>query len=350
MGALTLGTVASFVRDLGGACTSVVMGDELLVGGSHEGMVMCWSSTTGEKYWEADIDGPISSISLGGGELFIASSSSISSLSVETGEILWQSELEGSSDYVFRRGDVVWACSSVYAIEVSDYVESTLWAFDRGGSLLNRWSFEEKCWFLGPHPLEGIVLGLGRPRCGYLRATINEGAVHNELSVDSPVTTGAVGPNGVLFGHSDGKISDIHGSSWPGVGESVRSLAIIGDAWAYGTEAGSVGGEEWREEFGGSIDAVLPKPGKRTTWVISWEDGTSIHCINGPPGDLEIVHSSRIYSSFAQEGAAALGDENGQIFVIRGDFLERRILEGVPGDELDEHSATLRERLRGLRN
>ena len=350
MGALTLGTVASFVRDLGGACTSVVMGDELLVGGSHEGMVMCWSSTTGEKYWEADIDGPISSISLGGGELFIASSSSISSLSVETGEILWQSELEGSSDYVFLRGDVVWACSSVYAIEVSDYVESTLWAFDRGGSLLNRWSFEEKCWFLGPHPLEGIVLGLGRPRCGYLRATINEGAVHKELSVDSPVTTGAVGPNGVLFGHSDGKISDIHGSSWPGVGESVRSLAIIGDAWAYGTEGGSVGSDDWNEGIGGNIDVIVPKPGNIGAWAVSWGGGTSIHGIDNSLKSLEISHPSRINASAHQEGVVVLGDEKGVIFSINADFLERRIAEGDSGEDEDDRSAALRKKLRSLRN
>tara|TARA_B100000686_G_scaffold241786_1_gene250455 strand:+ start:3239 stop:4291 length:1053 start_codon:yes stop_codon:yes gene_type:complete len=350
MGALTLGTVASFVRDIGGACTSVVVGDELLVGGSHEGMVMCWSSTTGEKYWEADIDGPISSISLGGGGLFIASSSSISSLSVETGEILWQSELEGSSDYVSHMGDVVWACSSVYEIEVSDYVESTLWAFDLRGSLLNRWSFEEKCWFLGPHPHEGVVLGLGRPRCGYLRATIREGAVHNELAVDSPVTTGAVGPEGVLFGHSDGKISDLRGSSWPGVGKSVRSLSIIGDTWAYGTEGGSVGSDGWDEGVGGNIDAIVPKPGNIGAWAVSWGEGTSIHGIDNSLTHLEISHPSRINASSHREGMVVLGDEKGGIFSINADFLERRMAEGDFGEGEDDRSAALRKKLRSLRD
>ena len=350
MSALALGTVASFVRDMGGACTSVVIRDGLIVGGSHEGMVMCWSSTTGEKYWEVDIDGPISSICLEGGGLFIASSSSISSLSVETGGVLWQSELEGSSDYVFHMGDVVWACSSVYEIEVSDYVESTLWAFDRGGSLLNRWSFEEKCWFLGPHSHGGVVLGLGRPRCGYLRATINEGPIHKGLSVDSPVTTGTVGAEGVLFGHSDGKISDLHGSSWPGVGESVRSLAVIGDFWVYGTEEGSVGSDGWNEEVGGNIDAIVPKPGNIGAWAVSWGEKTSILGIDNSLKSLEISHPSRINASSHQEGMVVLGDEKGRIFSTNADFLERRMAEGDIGGDEDDHSAALRKKLRGLRS
>ena len=349
MGALTLGTVSSFVRDLGGACTSIVIEGGILVGGSHEGRVMCWSSTTGERHWEVDIDGPISSISLAGGGLFIASSSSLSSLSVETGEVLWRSELEGSSDYVIHLEGVIWACSSVYEIEVSDYVESTLWAFDLEGTLLNRWRFEEKGWFLGPHPHGGAALGLGRPRCGYLRATIKEGLTHNELVVDSPVTTGAIGMGGLFFGHSDGKISNLSGSSWQGVGETIRSLAIIGDSWAFGTEAGSVGGGDWSGKIGGNIDAIVQKPGKMGAWAISWEGGTSIHGIDDSLKGLEISHPSRINSWYRREEIVVLGDEKGRVFAIKEDFLDRRMAEGGSEQGEDDRSASLREKLRSLR-
>ena len=190
---LALEAVSSFTRGLHGACTALALDGDSLVGGSHDGQIVRWSPLTGEKKWGLDVEGPISDMHLAESLLFVSSSSMLSCLSVETGEVLWRSNLEGASDYVVQTGNVVWATSSVYEIEVSDYVESTLWAFDLDGSKLNSWSFEERCWFLAPHPEEGVVMGLGRPRCGYLWARAGVDLSHFDLAVESPVTTGAEG-------------------------------------------------------------------------------------------------------------------------------------------------------------
>lgn len=350
MVALGLEAVSSFTRDLGGACTAIAIDDNSLVGGSHEGRVVCWSPATGEKRWELEIEGPISDISLGEAVLLVSSSSSLSCLSTETGEVLWKSDLEGASDYVTQGEGVIWATSSVYEIEVSDYVESTLWAFGVDGALLNSWSFEERCWFLAPHHEGGVVLGLGRPRCGYLRASIGGEFSHITLPDGSPVTSGAAGVNAVLFGHSNGGVSDLHGTLLANPTGSIRSLAALDDgSWMYGTDEGEVGGDGWKRGLGGSVDIIVQRPGKTGAWAISWGGNSSIYSVGMSMNSLEIEHPKRI-SSYSRHGdTVVLGDENGRIYSINADFLERRLSEGPGEDGDDDRTALMRERLRGLR-
>jgi len=347
---LTLEAVSSFTRGLQGACTALALDGDSLVGGSHDGQIVRWSPLTGEKKWGLDTEGPISDMHLAEQLLFVSSSSVLSCLSLETGEVLWESDLEGASDYVVQTGDVVWATSSVYEIEVSDYVESTLWAFSLDGSLLNRWSFEERCWFLAPHPEEGVVMGLGRPRCGYFWARVGEDLSHVRLSTESPVTVGAEGPDGILFGHSDGVITDLRGSAMGNSEASIRSLSSFDSgSWAYGTDEGTVGGDGWKGSVGGSVDAIVPKPGKGGVWAISWSGSSSFHSVQDSLGVSEITHQQRI-SSFAHKGEwVALGDENGRIFSINADFLERRMSDGPSEGPEDGRSSHLRDRLRRLR-
>ena len=350
MVALSLEAVSSFTRGLGGACTAISVDDSSLVCGSHEGRIICWTPSTGEMLWESEIEGPISDISLGGAALFVSSSSSLSCLSTETGEVLWKSDLEGASDYVTQGEGVVWATSSVYEIEVSDYVESTLWAFGLDGALLNSWRFEERCWFLAPHPEGGVVLGLGRPRCGYLRASIGGEFSHIALPDGSPVTSGASGVNTVLFGHSNGGVSDLEGTSLANPTGSIRSLAALDDgSWMYGTDEGEVGGDGWKEGLGGSVDVIVQRPGKTGTWAISWSGNSSIYSIGRSMNSLEIEHPRRI-SSYSRHGdTVVLGDEDGRIYSINADLLERRLSEGPGEGGDDDRTSLMRERLRELR-
>tara|TARA_Y100001970_G_C14087066_1_gene777912 strand:- start:111 stop:1166 length:1056 start_codon:yes stop_codon:yes gene_type:complete len=350
MVALALEAVSSFTRDLGGSCTAISLDGDFLVGGSHEGRISCWSPSTGERKWESKIEGPISDISLGEKGLFVSSSSILSCLSKRTGEVLWNADLEGASDYVIQGGGVVWATSSVYEIEVSDYVESSLWAFGLDGKLLSSWSFEERCWFLAPNLEDGVILGLGRPRCGYLKASIEGGLSHISLPHESPITAGVVCNSGVLFGHSNGVIGDLRGSTLANPTGSIRSLeALDDDSWMYGTEEGEVGGDGWKVGLGGPVDVIVQRPGKTSAWAISWNGSSSIYSIEGGLNSLEVVHPRRISSFSRQGGMVVLGDEKGLVYSIKADFLERRLSEGpVEGGE-DGRTARMRERLRGLR-
>ena len=63
--------------------------------------------------------------------------------------------------------DIIFVTSSLYEIEIQDYTESTLFKFNKKGELIKSINFEEKPWFMKKHNGK-IVLGIGRPRCGFL--------------------------------------------------------------------------------------------------------------------------------------------------------------------------------------
>ena len=158
----SLESVSSFERGLGSACTALRFGDGNLLAGSQEGALACWSMDSGNELWRVEIDGPISDLVLEGNRVYAAASSDLHVFDVDDGEIVWSRALEGASDYVRVHDGVVWASSSVYEIEISDYTESTVWMFDSSGSLQQRWTFSERAWHLDLHNDGGVLLGIGQ--------------------------------------------------------------------------------------------------------------------------------------------------------------------------------------------
>ena len=204
----TLGSVSSLERALGSACTVLRIDGSDLLAGSQEGTLACWSVDSGSECWRIEMAGPISDLAVSDGRVYAAASSDLHALNASNGDVIWSRPLEGASDYVQVGDGIVWAASSVYEIEISDYIEAAVGMFDSEGSLKERWTFPERAWHFGLHDDGGVLLGLGRPRCGLLRIRSDEGASHHSLVRSSPVTVGACGSEGrFLFGHSDGSVS-----------------------------------------------------------------------------------------------------------------------------------------------
>ena len=355
----SLGSVSSLERELGSACTVVRIYGGVLLGGSQEGTLACWSVDSGNERWRVVVDGPISDVALESNRIYAAASSDLHVLDANSGEAIWSRQLEGASDYVQVSEGVVWAASSVYEIEISDYVESAVWMFDSEGSLQQRWSFPERAWHFGLHDDGGVLLGLGRPRCGFLRIRNGEESVHHALQGSSPVTVGAYGSNGrFLIGHSDGSVS-ILSKSDASVGEGrssqVRAICISNRDWFSGHDSGEVfSSHGWGASALGAVESLAPGPTDSEEigiWTSRWNDGdSSIVVLNAADGStiLEFEHAHRIRHIDSAGSNIALGDSGGRIHLVEGRVLSRR-LEDNEGSGDDERRSRLMERLRKLR-
>jgi outer membrane protein assembly factor BamB len=361
MGGHTLEGLASLVRNLGSACTLLRIADDDLLAGSQEGELICWSVESGTERWRVEVDGPLSDLAIDDGRVYASASASLHAIDLDTGEILWSRGLEGASDYVQAWGGSVWAVSSVYEIEVSDYTESTVWRFDGMGELQERWTVPERAWHFGLHEDGGVLLGLGRPRCGFLRIRSGEEPEHHQIKGDSPVTVGACGSSGrFLIGHSDGSVSTIVGSDANTAGEGsspVRAITGHGDDWIAGQESGQVvSSRGWTTTAPGSVDSLSVGPSTsegEAVWASSWKgDGVRISVLDPDGGGslLELDHGHRTRHIQASAGKVVLGDSRGRIHLIEAGVLTRRVKESpVPASD-DENRERLMERLRQLRD
>ena len=355
----SLESVSSFERGLGSACTALRFGDGNLLAGSQEGALACWSVDSGDELWRVEVDGPISDLVLEGNRVYAAASSDLHVFDVDDGEIVWSRALEGASDYVRVHDGIVWASSSVYEIEISDYTESTVWMFDSSGSLQQRWTFSERAWHLGLHNDGGVLLGLGRPRCGYLRIRRGEDAEHHDLTSGSPVTIGACGSDGrFLIGHSDGSVSVLSESGEvPGEVKSTQVRAICSSErnWFSGHHSGEVvSSRGWVVSAPGAVQSLAFGPGASDgngIWTPRWGDDVSrVAVLDAADGStaLELEHPHRIRHIQSAGEIVALGDSEGRIHLIEKEVLSRRL--GTDGDsDDDERRGQLMARLRQLR-
>ena len=357
----TLGSLASLVRELGSACTVLrIAGDDLLAG-SQEGVLACWSIDSGAERWRIEDEGPVSDLVIDGGRVYASASVSLRAIDIGTGGVLWDRELEGASDYVQAWEGNIWAASSVYEIEISDYIEATVWRFDESGELQERWTEPERPWHFGLNDDGGVLLGLGRPRCGFMRIRSGETASHHPIEGDSPVTVGACGADGrFLFGHSDGRVSTILGSEAETFGEDaspVRAITGHSDSWIAGQESGLiVSSRGWTALVPGSVDSLSMGPSVsqgEAVWASSWEeDGARISVLdpNGGGSLLDLEHKHQIRHIRAGIGNMAIGDSTGRIHLIEGGVLARRVEESFDTASDDESRSRLMERLRQLRS
>ena len=239
MPGLSLEAISSYVRDLSSSCSALLLVEDLLFAGSHDGLLVSWNASSGVENWRISIRGPISDISVDSGGVYVAASDSLHAIDLEDGALLWSKKLEGASDYVLAADGNVWATSSVYELEVADFIESTIWRLDKLGNELERWVIAERSWHISSDDSGGIVLGLGRPRCGYLRVRPEAPVEHNTLPTISPITCGSGENEELIFGHADGSLSSLDESVLK-AGPLITSIASSPSGWISGHEDGSI--------------------------------------------------------------------------------------------------------------
>ncbi len=346
MPGLSLEAISSYVRDLSSACSALLLDDDLLFAGSHDGLLVSWDASTGVERWRVSITGPISDISLDSGSVYVAASDSIHAVELEHGGLLWSKQLEGASDYVLATDGNVWATSSVYELEVADFVESTIWRFDNSGNEIERWVMAERSWHISPDGSGGIILGLGRPRCGYLRVSSNSSVEHKSLPTNSPVSCGSGENEELIFGHADGSLSSLDESILE-EGALTTSIASGSNGWISGHEDGSISMKAVSEQLPGSIDAVgiIDSNG----WASSF-DGVNVSIMIIGEESNNISHDSRIRKMDSSSNRIVLGDDLGRVYFVESEVMQRRINshQEEPGEYTEK--SDLRARLRMLRN
>ncbi len=351
---------ASFVRELNGACTLLRIFGDNLVAGTHLGDLACWSISSGSERWKIFMDGPCSDCDLEGDLLCVSGSDNLHAVDMRTGEFLWSNELEGSSDFVRVSGGGVWVTSSVYAIEIQDYSQAAIWLFDIKGRLQDKWEVDGRAWFLTAKS-ELAIIGLSRPRCGYANVSLGHNPSYIPLDNNSPITTGAVSEDGALYlGHSDGGVSEIIGEEVAShnAGSSPVTALAIGEDWVAGLESGQVISgpslDGWSVDVGRLVDVVSLGPslsGGRCVWSSSWSEGAKLTLLDEDSGttQFEVNHDSRIEKIYSAEGTIALGDSEGNVFLIEEAVFRRRFEQVGEDIEGDQKRSLLRRRIRSLR-
>ena len=348
MSGLSLEGIASYVRDLSSACSVVKMIENSLYAGSQDGLLVCWDASSGAERWRVSITGPISDISLDTRALYVTASDSLYAIDESDGSLLWSKQLEGASDYVVSSDGNVWATSSVYELEVADFIEATVWRFDASGNELERWVMAERPWHLASDGSGGVVLGLGRPRCGYLRVQPEKESKHVQLATDSPVTCGSGQGADLLFGHADGTVSRMESAMIENELDSLVTAVASGAAvWISGHDDGSISMRETSQSLSGAIDSVAIV--ESIGWASAW-DGMKVELMIVSEKTMTISHDARLRQMDSSESCLALGDDQGRVFMIEPEVMQRRIVaqEQAPTD--DAKNSEIRARLRMFRN
>ncbi|MAK41958.1 MAG: hypothetical protein VYB50_05845 [Candidatus Thermoplasmatota archaeon] len=236
-------------RDLGEPISALfISSDKEIIAGGWNGNMKCWGED-GSLLWSIQLSDRIASI-LQLNESYIATDGMHVSC-IKEGKMVWSQPLEGSADLLAIGDETIIATSSVYDIEHGDFMESAIWTFTEQGEMIDVFRLDERPWHL--HYGDGMMIGLGRPKCGIFV----DGNFEN-LSSDSPVVCGVSNGGDCFFGHADGTISTKDAQVFKHE-NSIKSLCL-GELLVFSDEDG----------FLGALD--------KKTYELSWkEHGKIIH-------------------------------------------------------------------------
>ena len=348
--------MSSFTRNIKSECTLVKFHKNLLIAGSHNGLLICWDIHTGIEKWSSKYDGPCSGAIIEDGEIYLVEEGKIHCIDLQSGESKWSNEVEGLSEFVKIYNGHIWVGASVYDLHISNYSESGIWMFNKNGVCIKKYESESKPWSFDVLD-NGLYLGLSRPLCGYARLIEGEEIEYYKLDNKSPITTGISDENTVFLGHSDGNVSIIGNGikEWKNKGASPIKDLQYNKGISMGSETGKIYSEnDWEIDLKIELDIISSAPSNNNIdylWASAWNGKTNIFSIDNNSGNIEfkIEHPSRVRKIICFDQFIALGDSNGKIFLIENDVLQRRLKSKPEDIRIDEKRTLLRERLSALR-
>ena len=350
----SISNLASFIRDIGSSCSAVRIIDDVLIAGSKNGKLHGWSTSTGELLWSVEIDGIIADFDFDNDTIYTTGPNKLFAFSTNTGEMLWNEKIEGGGDFVRVIDGEIWVTSSVYNIELLDFIEATTQRFSRNGKLLEKWTFDERPWFLGATQ-GGVLLGLGRPRCGGIRILPGEMSKHFLLSSKQPVTSGTDSADRIHFGHSDGTVSTIDCKSLKILDTAhpsnslATSITNSENGWISGHEDGTIYFNEIEFHVDGVIDSVANFAGN--CWAsFSKSSKTDFVIIDSARNQTFLAHENRVRFVHSASKGLALGDESGKILFFEIEVVERRLVESNNSEIDEKKRGLLKDRLLQLRS
>jgi len=342
--------LSSFVREIDSECTTLNMNHKYIIAGSKSGKIICWDVYSGKEKWNIDVNGPVSELSLSD-EIYVTASAELHAIETESGKLKWSIDIQGSSDLVYVDDEFVYVTSSLYEIEIEDYTETTLFQFDKNGNLNWKIEFEEKPWFIGKISGE-IILGIGRPRCGYLSVNEKSNISHWQIE-ESPVNMGITTNLGFLLGHSNGiVVESINGKirKFQCGNDPISAMNSNNESWQVGNKNGRIlTSENIEVELDGNIDSILES--ERFFWVSTSTNENSVYLLDKKNGSIkyQFSHRSRIRFMRLNDNNLTMSDDEGMIMLFDLDRLDKKIESKNEEVEDLERRNLLKKRLRELR-
>mgnify|MGYP001245266428 FL=1 len=359
-------SVAWMERNLEASVSSVYIDDKKIIAGDWNGMLICWSRD-GDTLWNAELGDRVAGIRLSQDEnmLWCIAGRDALGLDYENGKIKWQIEFDGSTDLInLDEGGRAWIVSSVYDIELNDFIESTISLIDNAGNIVQQHILDERPWSIHPISKGKSMFGLGRPRGGILELIENKNGFQekHESVNDAPVLCGS---NTIPYyvGQSNGMIIKISAD--------VNDTSILHEF-----EASIIDIENHDNEIIVSLDnhqiIVLDNKGSIISenvtegmsekiktlsennryWISTLTDtGSTLELVNQKHDIMvKILAESRIRDIAHSNGISVVGLDDGRVIAIEQKMLGRRIEETQQSNEDgDGRRSDMRERLRNLR-
>ena len=347
VGVADISDYAWFVRDMPAAASAVLLGKTRLYAGDWDGNLHAWTEE-GETLWSTIGEDRIEHMcgASGAKPPFICATagSQIVCLDAASGETKWFNQLVGSSDLVAcsEDGETVLATSSVYEIELNDFIESTIWRFNSEGKSLREDTFEERPWHLLLNSDGLATMGVGRPRCGIIRQSKSD-VKHLEVASEDPVLSGSTCGGETVFGHASGLISHlVEGVDTliklnTGSRDSIQALDFDGKTILAGSDdnvvrAVSIEGELlWLQPMDGQIDGCIfgfDCDSKSSSWVATW-DGlrAKLTIFSHENGELITTFDNlpRIRAMVNRDSRVAIGFDDGRVMLFEHALFTRRL-------------------------
>ena len=358
---LAADSVAWMERRMPQSISAVHIDDSMILAGDWNGVIVAWN-LEGEELWSADVGDRVTSFEIDSTDQDIRCIAGREAMRINPidGNILWRTEFDGSTDILSCANEGrCWISSSVYDIELNDFVVCAITHLDADGQILHRLEFDERPWSLHILPSGDIALGLGRPRGGLLILR-PEGEIliqeHLDLG-ESPVCCG-IGQDEILLGHINGNMTEISidgklTSSQSITEETIGCMAKKSSCLLIGTTEGKAicyrdGNSAWSVDFGEEIEHIRISNQERV-WFSTWSGRNgAISFLEVESGKI-IAHftlSARLRDIAVHGGFTVIGMDDGRLLVLEEEMLTRRI--NSDSKETNDRS-DLRDRLRALR-
>ena len=358
---LAADSAAWMERRMPQSISAVHIDTSLILAGDWDGAIVAWN-LEGEELWSTDVGDRVTSFKIHPNDQHIRCIAGREAMRINPmdGEIIWRVEFDGSTD-ILRCADEgkCWVSSSVYDVELNDFVICAITHIDADGEIIHRMEFDERPWSLHILTSGEIALGLGRPRGGLLRLKPdgdNLEEEHLDLG-DSPICCG-FGQDEIFLGHINGSITEI---STDGKQNCLTSITketiecmVKGDhSLLIGTSKGNAicyrdDGVTWTVDLGSEIEHICYSNLERA-WFSTWSGRDAVVSHLGVENGEIIAHlrlSSRLRDIAVHGQFTVIGMDDGRLLVFEEKMLDRRIDSKLT--ETNDRS-DLRDRLRELR-
>lgn len=343
-----LSDLSSLVRSLKSSVTTIAQNAESFIAGDTEGIASAWSVSDGAPLWSINLEPSISSIVFADEIVAIAHGASITAVNSDDGTLIWSIPVDGACDFVVFDGQSLWVTSSVYEIEIEDYVACRIMRIEPlQGVVEQSIPLTSKAWTLDAFG-QGCILGLGRPQPGiYTTQTGKDDLLHLEGSPRVPISRSSrSSDNRMSF-----TTSDFHAIQIDQTGkiiDTVKDVSLAGFAhdgrWIAYNQNGRAENTESRAENLKGIPQHLTSTDEMTLLAMKKPDFSGVISI----GKIRMnwTHTNEITIANSHLDRTVLGCLNGEIFLLETNVLKRRITKLEFSDDDD---SLIRARLRMLR-